>query len=78
MNHPLAPDEVILEVDPWGSLRTYARFGEWTIETRTFDTGQCCSVADDVDDANAYRDGWLATGREPDMGSEPRSEPIGA
>ena len=63
--HPLAPNEIHVEHDPWGILRTYAVFGDWTIETRKFDTGRECSTDEDLVNAHQYREQWLQTGHEP-------------
>lgn len=63
--HPLAPDEVIVETDPWGDVRVYARYGKWTFETAVFSTGMCCSVEPDFQAAHLYRTTWLQTGNEP-------------
>ncbi len=64
--HPLSPDKIIVEHDPDGVLRTYAKFDRWTIETHTFDTGIHCSCDADMSAAQTYRAQWLRSGHEPD------------
>tara|TARA_B100001250_G_C19215641_1_gene535611 strand:- start:126 stop:365 length:240 start_codon:yes stop_codon:yes gene_type:complete len=62
--HSLAPDSIVVLYDPWGSIRTYAKFGKWSIETETFDTGYCCSTDKDKIRAVQYARHWALTGKE--------------
>lgn len=63
--HPLAPDQVLWEYDPWGNICTYLYFGKYIQSGPKFSTGMCASVPEDETDAEQWCAEYVRTGLEP-------------